>query len=290
MSRFKKAKKKQNEQKRLLAESTSSSPNKKQRIAATTDLDLDQVDAPSPSLGDDAPRQEMYAATGASGGYGTLPGGVMPDELDVATEVMTTLAADASAMKGKEFKAFKVRFAPSPTRSSPTVANCRPRTPQTALYNLNASHALASGLSTSLASRISSALTDGRWLDARIALSEMRLRAQRPRLGALQRWVRECDAASAAVALGPDAEQDGQDGGAEPNEVWLVLEAILRCTTEEGDVVGSGKRSEVQKGPKPVVWMEEWGVGSRGEEDLWEDLQSGKLLRESFSAFHKIVP
>lgn len=136
------------------------------------------------------------------------------------------------------------------------------------MFNLHAAHALATGLSASLPSRISSALNEARWLDARIALAEMRLRAQRPRLGALQRWVRECDAAA------PDSMEEAV-------EVWSVLEAILRCTTDEEDLIrGSGTRSAVQKGPKPVVWMEEWGVGQRGEEDLWEELQNGKLLRE----------
>ncbi|KAG0226823.1 hypothetical protein B0O80DRAFT_392024 [Mortierella sp. GBAus27b] len=45
--------------------------------------------------------------------------------------------------------------------------------------------------------RISDALVDGRWTDATTALEEMRARGQVPKLGALQRWVRDCDAASA---------------------------------------------------------------------------------------------
>jgi hypothetical protein len=45
--------------------------------------------------------------------------------------------------------------------------------------------------------RISDALVDGRWADATTALEEMRARGQVPKLGALQRWVRDCDAASA---------------------------------------------------------------------------------------------
>ncbi|KAF9156390.1 hypothetical protein BG015_005599 [Linnemannia schmuckeri] len=45
--------------------------------------------------------------------------------------------------------------------------------------------------------RISDALVDGRWNDAMSALEEMRTKGQVPKLGALQRWVRDCDAASA---------------------------------------------------------------------------------------------
>lgn len=77
------------------------------------------------------------------------------------------------------------------------------------------------GTGTSLTSRVSSALTDQRWTDAKVLLAEMRIRRQRPKLGALQRWTRECDAASTA---------DGSDGD---REVLGVLDAIMR-TAEEG--------------------------------------------------------
>ncbi|KIM74773.1 hypothetical protein PILCRDRAFT_14091, partial [Piloderma croceum F 1598] len=51
------------------------------------------------------------------------------------------------------------------------------------------------GTGSSLTSRISSALSGNRWTDAKVLLAEMRIRKQRPKLGALQRWTRECDAA-----------------------------------------------------------------------------------------------
>ncbi|KAJ3027189.1 hypothetical protein HDV00_011353 [Rhizophlyctis rosea] len=70
---------------------------------------------------------------------------------------------------------------------------------------------------TSLVARISDALTDGRWTDALCLLSEMRFRNQIPKLGSLQRWVRDCDA-----ARGPDG------GSAETKQILKVLDSILR--------------------------------------------------------------
>ncbi|KAF9915623.1 hypothetical protein BX616_005714 [Lobosporangium transversale] len=61
------------------------------------------------------------------------------------------------------------------------------------IHQLQQTATAASGM----VGRISDALVDGRWNDAMSALEEMRSRGQVPKLGALQRWVRDCDAASA---------------------------------------------------------------------------------------------
>ncbi|KZP05214.1 hypothetical protein FIBSPDRAFT_766202, partial [Athelia psychrophila] len=74
----------------------------------------------------------------------------------------------------------------------------------------------------SLTSRVSSALTGQRWTDAKVLLAEMRIRGQRPKLGALQRWTRDCDAASTA---------DGSEGD---REVLGVLDAIMRTADYAG--------------------------------------------------------
>jgi hypothetical protein len=76
------------------------------------------------------------------------------------------------------------------------------------------------GTGSSLTSRISSALSGNRWTDAKVLLAEMRIRKQRPKLGALQRWTRECDAASTA---------DGSEGD---REVLSVLDAIMRTAED----------------------------------------------------------
>ncbi|KAF8919357.1 hypothetical protein CPB85DRAFT_1278745 [Mucidula mucida] len=75
---------------------------------------------------------------------------------------------------------------------------------------------------SSIVSRISSALVDHRHVDALVLLSEMHIRGQIPKLGTLQRWVRECDA-----VLTPDMSRDEQ------SMVWRVLDLILRTTQPE---------------------------------------------------------
>jgi len=81
---------------------------------------------------------------------------------------------------------------------------------------------------------------DQRHVDALVLLAEMAIREQVPKLGALQRWVRECDA-----VLTPKMSQE------EENRVWQVLDAILRTTQPEmitqsnasdGGVVRPGSR------------------------------------------------
>ncbi|KAF7977696.1 hypothetical protein HWV62_2952 [Athelia sp. TMB] len=67
----------------------------------------------------------------------------------------------------------------------------------------------------------------------------MRIRGQRPKLGALQRWTRECDAASTA---------DGSEGD---REVLSVLDAIMR-TAESG-------ATDVHPVKKHPDWMPDAG-------------------------------
>lgn len=68
---------------------------------------------------------------------------------------------------------------------------------------------------------------DQRHVDALVLLAEMAIREHVPKLGALQRWVRECDA-----VLTPKMSQE------EENRVWQVLDAILRTTQPE--MIGQG--------------------------------------------------
>jgi hypothetical protein len=56
-------------------------------------------------------------------------------------------------------------------------------------------------------------LRDGRWSEAQIVLSDMRRRGVVPKLGSVQRWVRDIDAA----------------GGDDP-QALMVLDAVLRTS------------------------------------------------------------
>lgn len=102
----------------------------------------------------------------------------------------------------------------------PEVFRSKPlRALRTALHSLTTSKALeASG--KSLVGRVSDALRDERWNDALSALATMRATGMVPKLGALCRWVRDCDAAH---------------GGLEDPMVCTVIDAVLR-TADPGQV------------------------------------------------------
>lgn len=97
-----------------------------------------------------------------------------------------------------------------------------------------------------MTSRISSALVDQRHIDALVLLSEMVIREQVPKLGALQRWVRECDA-----VLTPKMSQE------EENRVWQVLDAILRTTQPE--MIARGDDGELAPGSR-LRWCKPFTV------------------------------
>lgn len=82
------------------------------------------------------------------------------------------------------------------------------------------------GVDTNLTARISGALADGGYTEARILLAEMRIRGQTPKLGALCRWVRDLD-----VVSGLAEQVDGTcKRTTKEEELLVVLDAILRVT------------------------------------------------------------
>lgn len=71
----------------------------------------------------------------------------------------------------------------------------------------------------SLTNRISEALSDARWTDARVMLAEFHIRKEVLKLGTLQRWVRDVDAAAASNLQQSESE-----------EVFRTLHGILLAT------------------------------------------------------------
>ncbi|RDB16632.1 hypothetical protein Hypma_002847 [Hypsizygus marmoreus] len=124
---------------------------------------------------------------------------IFHDELETTTDTLITLARNPSLIGIKALKPFK-----------------------TAVHDYWRVAHETSNTGNSLTSRISSALVDQRHVDALVLLSEMAIREHIPKLGALQRWVRECDA-----VLTPSMSQQDE------NRVWQVLDAILRTTQPE---------------------------------------------------------
>lgn len=114
---------------------------------------------------------------------------------------------------------------------------------------------------STLSGRISDALTDGRWADALLALAEMRSKGQVPKLGALQRWVRDCDAASL------------RDGSHADPQIFRVLDSILR--TADPELIP--KSTETQH---PVRQNGSWSAFPRTEPlvKVYETIQAGNFF------------
>ncbi|PYH91747.1 hypothetical protein BO71DRAFT_485999 [Aspergillus ellipticus CBS 707.79] len=132
------------------------------------------------------------------------------EDLDIAIETLTTLAQYPSLTKSKACKDLRV-----------------------AVYGFR--QACTTGVNNAeganLTARITGALADKQYLDARILLSEMRLRNEQPKIGALCRWVRDLDVVSGlstqpnALTLPPASRTP------ESLALLSVLDAVLRIST-----------------------------------------------------------
>ncbi|GAA5824990.1 hypothetical protein JCM3770_001825 [Rhodotorula araucariae] len=152
-----------------------------------------------------------------------------------------------------------------------------------AVFDFQRTAAELAGTGNSLSSRISAALTQHRHLDALVLLSELRIRQQHPKLGALQRWVRDCDAASRS------------DGSFGDEMVLRVLDAVLRCTNGEPE---PGSEEGLLKGEKGqvVVRQREWVHREPSKDDIYAEIAAGRFppsteraaLAAQFSLLHTV--
>ncbi|KAK3375692.1 prolyl 4-hydroxylase [Lasiosphaeria ovina] len=131
---------------------------------------------------------------------------ISDEDLDITVETLATLAQYPGLIKSKACKDVRV-----------------------AVYDFR--QACATGLNTApgsnLTGRITGALTDGKYTDARILLAEMRIRGEEPKLGALCRWVRDLDVISGlSTRLGDVAVERS----AKEKELITVLDAVLRVS------------------------------------------------------------
>jgi hypothetical protein len=149
---------------------------------------------------------------------------------------------------------------------------------------------ISSGLTTgsSLSSKISASLSDYRFTDALVYLFEMYTRRIPPKLGAIQRWVRECDATS------------GADGTPGDKEALKCLDLILRIanmgkedaeaesaltttSTSNGESSGSSKNAgntAVVRRKKSWVAREKSG----NELQIWKAIKEGSFSELGSSA------
>jgi hypothetical protein len=106
---------------------------------------------------------------------------------------------------------------------------------------------------TNLTARISGALTDAKYTQALVLLSEMRIRGETPKLGALCRWVRDLDVVS-GLSMQPEGVSKVVVPRSEKDKDLLrVLDAVLRVTgptdTNTNDALSSADPIALQ-----TVW------------------------------------
>ncbi|TVY13786.1 hypothetical protein LARI1_G008518 [Lachnellula arida] len=142
--------------------------------------------------------------------------GLTDDDLELAIDTLHTLTENPIVIKSKACR--ELRTAVYEFRQACTTG-----------FN--------AAVDTNLTARISGALADGGYTEARILLAEMRIRGKAPKLGALCRWVRDLDVVSGLA----EQLEGGHKRTATEEELLVVLDAILRLTgptdyTSEGTV------------------------------------------------------
>ncbi|KAJ3497746.1 hypothetical protein NLG97_g1667 [Lecanicillium saksenae] len=130
---------------------------------------------------------------------------ISEEELDIATDTLQTLARYPNLTKSKLCK--DLRVAVYDFRQSCTTG-------------------VNSAEGANLTARVTAALSDEKYLDAKILLAEMRLRKEEPKLGALCRWVRDLDVVSQPNGV----SLDSPERSAKDKELLAVLDAVMRVS------------------------------------------------------------
>merc|ERR1712093_735502 len=135
--------------------------------------------------------------------------GLTEDDLELAIDTLTTLAQNPSVIKSKACKDLR-----------------------TAVYDFRqaCTTGFNAAIDTNLTARISGALADGGYTEARILLAEMRIRGETPKLGALCRWVRDLDVVSGFSMQPEGVSKVVVPRSDEDRELLRVLDAVLRVT------------------------------------------------------------
>jgi hypothetical protein len=177
--------------------------------------------------------------------------GLHNDDLEIAIDALNTLAANPHVLKSKACK--DVRTAVYQFQKACTTG-------------FNAS------VDTNLTARISGALADGGYTEARILLAEMRIRRQTAKLGALCRWVRDLDVVS---GLAQQLDEQAPSRTAREEELLVVLDGILRLigptdyTIEGGAMPKSG----------PIIPRQHWNLrGDRTRTKVYDSVLDRSII------------
>ncbi|KAF2678254.1 hypothetical protein K458DRAFT_423203 [Lentithecium fluviatile CBS 122367] len=177
--------------------------------------------------------------------------GLHQDDLEIAIDALNTLAANPHVLKSKACKDIR-----------------------TAVYQFQkaCTTGFNAAIDTNLTARISGALADGGYTEARILLAEMRIRRQTAKLGALCRWVRDLDVVS---GLAQQLDEHGPSRTAREEELLVVMDAILRLigptdyTLEDNAMPISG----------PINPRQEWNLrGDKTRGNVYDTVLNHSIL------------
>jgi hypothetical protein len=178
--------------------------------------------------------------------------GLHNDDLEIAIDTLNMLSANPNVLKSKACK--DVRTAVYQFQKACTTG-------------FNAS------IDTNLTARISGALADGGYTEARILLAEMRIRRQTAKLGALCRWVRDLDIVS---GLAQQLDEQGGIRTAREEELLVVLDAILRLT---GPTDFTVEGSNITSFSGPIIPRRTWNLrGDNPRRGVYDAVLDRSLL------------
>ena len=105
-----------------------------------------------------------------------------------------------------------------------------------------------------LTARITGALADEKYMEAKILLAEMRIRGEKPKIGALCRWVRDLDVVSGLSTQPKAHDYNPPSRSARDMELLGVLDAILRVSTP------IDTSSNASSSPSPIAFHSIWDL------------------------------
>ncbi|KAF2873045.1 hypothetical protein BDV95DRAFT_472380, partial [Massariosphaeria phaeospora] len=192
---------------------------------------------------------------------------ISAEELEVTIDTLTALSRYPNLIKSKACQ--PLRAAAYDFRSACTTGLNSTQTVPTA----------SSGSSiSSLTARVSAALADGRFVEARVALAEMRVREETPKLGALCRWVRDLDVVSGLS--GVEGIHGRGTRSTRERDGFKALDAVLRvtCPIDETSPVSANPPKDEMISVQPV-----WSVNdtSRKADLVNATVRDGTLFPSS---------
>jgi hypothetical protein len=163
--------------------------------------------------------------------------GLCDEDIELAIDTLNSLTANPAVIKTKACKDLR-----------------------TAVYKF--SKACTTGLNatsgdTNLTAKISGALADGKYTEARILLAEMGIRRQKPKLGTLCRWVRDLDVVS---GLAEQLDEDGRARTEREEEALMALDAVLRLTGPTDYAIVEMAKSKSMSHWMPIIPRETWNL------------------------------